>query len=60
MTRPWKREITVISEHTECLKVEETHGNSTILRSCTLDDLKRAARAEGYELTARFKVVKAE
>ena len=53
MTRPWKRETQVISEHKEVLMVQEIHGETTKLREATLDDLIAAAKAEGYDLKAR-------
>lgn len=52
--KSWKREVSVVTVHEELLLVQELHeGGVKKTRTAQLDDLKRAASAQGYELKVK-------
>lgn len=56
--KSWKREVAVITIHDESLLVQELHeGGVKKTRIAELEDLKRAADAQGYELKPKCSIV---
>lgn len=52
--KSWKREVAVVTVHEESLLVQELYdGGVKKTRIAELEDLKRAAEAQGYDLKAR-------
>ena len=52
--KSWKREVAVVTIHEESLLVQELHdGGVKRTRTAELEDLKRAAEAQGYELKVK-------